>query len=48
MKDALVDADTFRAAQKKFYKDRTRSGLKLITPPLAGLVYCKKHCWEEK
>ena len=41
MKDALVDEETFRKAQKKFYKDRTRSGLKLINP-LAGLVFCKK------
>lgn len=40
MKDALVDEETFRAAQKKFYKDRTRSLLKLKNP-LAGLVYCK-------
>lgn len=41
MKDALVDEATFRKVQKKFYKDRTRSGLKLRNP-LAGLVYCKK------
>lgn len=41
IKDALVDEETFRLAQKKFHKDRTRSGLKLINP-LAGLVYCKK------
>lgn len=41
MKDALIDEETFRAVQKKFYKDRTRSGLKLINP-LAGLVFCKK------
>ena len=41
MKDALVDEETFRAAQKKFYKDRTRSNLKLKNP-LAGLVFCKK------
>lgn len=41
MKDALVDEETFREAQKKFYKDRTRSGLKLINP-LASLIYCKK------
>ena len=41
MKDALVDEEIFRAAQKKFYKDRTRSDLKLINP-LAGLVFCKK------
>lgn len=41
MKDALVDEETFREAQKKFYKDRTRSGLQLKNP-LAGLVYCKK------
>lgn len=41
MKDALIDEETFRAAQKKFYKDRTRSNLKLKNP-LAGLVFCKK------
>lgn len=41
MKDALIDEEIFRKAQKKFYKDRTRSGLKLINP-LAGLLYCKK------
>ena len=41
MKDALIDEDTFRKVQKKFYKDRTRSGLKLINP-LASLVFCKK------
>ena len=41
MKDALVDAETFKAAQKKFYKDRTRANLKLVNP-LAGLVRCKK------
>ena len=39
--DALVDEKTFRAAQKKFYKDRTRSNLKLKNP-LAELVFCKK------
>lgn len=41
MKDALVDEETFKAVQKKFYKDRTRSNLKLVNP-LAGLVFCKK------
>lgn len=41
MKDALVDEKTFRLVQKKFYKDRTRSNLKLKNP-LAGLVFCKK------
>lgn len=41
MKDALVDEETFRSVQKKFYKDRTRSGLKLRNP-LASLVFCKK------
>lgn len=41
MKDALVDEETFRIVQKKFHKDRTRSGLKLRNP-LASLVYCKK------
>ncbi len=41
MKDALVDEKTFKIVQKKFYKDRTRSGLKLKNP-LASLVYCKK------
>lgn len=41
MKDALVDEETFREVQKKFYKDRTRSGLKLRNP-LASLVFCKK------
>ena len=41
MKDALIDEATFRAAQKKFHKDRTRSNLQLKNP-LAGLVFCKK------
>lgn len=41
MKDALVDEETFKAVQKKFYKDRTRSNLKLVNP-LAGLIFCKK------
>ena len=41
MKDALVDEETFKKVQKKFYKDRTRSNLKLVNP-LAGLLYCKK------
>ena len=41
MKDALVDAETFKEVQKKFHKDRTRSGLKLKNP-LASLVFCKK------
>lgn len=38
---ALVDEETFKAAQKLFYSDRTRSGLALKNP-LAGLVFCKK------
>lgn len=41
MKDALVDEETFKKVQKKFYKDRTRSNLKLVNP-LAGLIFCKK------
>ena len=41
MKHALVTNEMFKAAQKKFYSDRTRSGLKLINP-LAGLIFCKK------
>ena len=41
MKDALVDEETFKAVQKKFHKDRTRSNLKLVNP-LAGLIKCKK------
>ena len=41
MKDALIDEATFKAAQKKFHKDRTRSNLQLKNP-LAGLVFCKK------
>lgn len=38
---ALIDEKTFEEAQKRFYSDRTRSGLKLINP-LAGLMCCKK------
>lgn len=41
-KHALVDDETFKIVQKRFYSDRTRSGLKLKNP-LAGLMYCK-HC----
>lgn len=41
IKDALVDEETFKAVQKKFHKDRTRSNLKLVNP-LAGLIRCKK------
>ena len=41
-KYALVDEETFKTVQKRFYSDRTRSGLKLKNP-LAGLMYCK-HC----
>lgn len=40
-KYALVDDETFKLAQKRFHKDRTRSNLTLINP-LAGLIYCKK------
>ena len=40
-KHALVDDETYKLAQKKFYSDRTRSNLKLINP-LAGLIFCKK------
>lgn len=39
-KHALVDEETFKAAQKKFQSDRTRSGLTLKNP-LAGLISCK-------
>lgn len=41
MEHALVDVETFKAAQKKFHKDKTRSNLKLVNP-LAGLIRCKK------
>lgn len=40
-KYALVDDETFKQVQERFYKDRTRSNLKLINP-LAGLIFCKK------
>lgn len=39
-KHALVDDETFKLAQEKFYKDKTRSNLKLKNP-LAGLIFCK-------
>lgn len=38
---ALIDEETFKAAQKKPKTDRTRSGMTLKNP-LAGLMSCKK------
>ena len=40
-KYALVDDETFKQAQEKFHKDRTRANLKLKNT-LAGLIFCKK------
>lgn len=40
-KYALVDEETFKKAQERFYSDRSRSNLQLINP-LAGLMFCKK------
>lgn len=37
---ALVDEETFKAASKKFYSDRTKANFKLNNP-LAGLLVCK-------
>lgn len=38
---ALVDEETFEAANKRFTRDRTRSTFKLHNP-LAGILVCKK------
>lgn len=40
-KHALVDEETYKKVQQRFYKDRTRANLKLKNP-LAGLIFCKK------
>lgn len=40
-KHALVDEETYKKVQERFYKDRTRANLKLKNP-LAGLIFCKK------
>ena len=37
---ALVDADTFHAAEKRFHSDKTKGNLKLQNP-FAGLLVCK-------
>lgn len=39
---ALVDEETFKAIQERYYSDKTKSGLKLVNP-LAGIFRCK-HC----
>lgn len=39
---ALVDEETFKAIQERYYADKTKSGLKLVNP-LAGIFRCR-HC----
>lgn len=38
---AIIDEDTFHAAEKRFHSDKTKGNLKLQNP-FAGLLYCQK------
>ena len=38
---AIIEADTFHAAEKRFHSDKTKGNLKLQNP-FAGLLYCQK------